>query len=175
MQRFGSLTNTCTRIYKLLRKTISNSYDWRKITRERLMFRQSNRFTIQKLPSLLVYDMILNLDKHVLFTTNVPQLLIKLKSRRYKMIKIHMGCPMSTVQVHSKHYSHLIAYDAGWLLFLVFPFCFCLLFLESMFFYMYMYYKADCDIAVQQRYVYKATFTLYACSTKNQKHVNGLQ
>lgn len=64
------------------------------------------------------------------------------------MIKIHMGCPMSTVQVHSKHYSHLIAYDAGWLLFLVFPFCFCLLFLESMFFYMYMYYKADCDIAV---------------------------
>lgn len=40
------------------------------------------------------------------------------------MIKIHMGCPISTVQVHSKHYSHLIAYDAGWLLFLVFPFVF---------------------------------------------------
>lgn len=35
-----------------------------------------------------------------------------------------MGCLISTLQVHSKHYSHLIAYDAGWLLFLVFPFVF---------------------------------------------------
>lgn len=37
-----------------------------------------------------------------------------------------MGCPVPTLQEHSKHNCHLIAFDAGWLLFLVFLFFFLL-------------------------------------------------